>query len=331
MRSLLIDTSIVTACVFGILVSTYGFYVSMKLESNPSYRALCDLSENFSCSKVLTSRYSKGLVFLNTEYLMVPNTVYGILVYCALILLSNFEQWAALKFQLLLAFGSFATCFYLPICILCILKQFCVVSFTLYAIKMIIFALVLQKYKIRRNKLKSSSCRLGGNSCDKEAFIRSKTQTMLRRVNRSIISTCIFGVLVSTYALYVEMAVEAKPGYKAMCDFAPHASCTKVLSSPYAKGLGLVPEDSSWKLPNCLYGILFYCFYIFLSTFDDPRVVRFQQALSLVSLALCVYLAYILVFILKDFCIVCVTTYMINIFLTILFAKKYKLLCTKAK
>lgn len=51
------------------------------------------------------------------------------------------------------------------------------------------------------------------------------------RINRGIIATALVGILVSTYALYVEMAAEARPGYTALCDLSEHASCTRVLTS----------------------------------------------------------------------------------------------------
>ena len=52
-----------------------------------------------------------------------------------------------------------------------------------------------------------------------------------KRLNRVIVLTCILGILLSTYALYVEMAVEARPGYTALCDISEFASCSRVLSS----------------------------------------------------------------------------------------------------
>lgn len=53
----------------------------------------------------------------------------------------------------------------------------------------------------------------------------------LRSCNRALVAASVVGVLVSTYALYVEMAAEAKPGYKALCDLAERASCSRVLTS----------------------------------------------------------------------------------------------------
>ncbi|XP_069359547.1 vitamin K epoxide reductase complex subunit 1-like protein 1 [Maniola hyperantus] len=152
-----------------------------------------------------------------------------------------------------------------------------------------------------------------------------------KQLNRAIITISLFGVLVSTYALYVELLAELRPGYKALCDIGEHASCSKVLTSKYAKGLGLVPEDSPFKVPNCVYGIIFYCIIIFLTTFDQVNVVRLQLGISAASLLTCVYLAYLLIFMLKDFCLVCVTTYVLNIANAFLLNKKHSLLAVKNK
>ncbi|CAH0715614.1 unnamed protein product, partial [Brenthis ino] len=122
-------------------------------------------------------------------------------------------------------------------------------------------------------------------------------------LNRAIIATSLLGVLVSTYALYVGLAVEAKPGYKAFCDLSEYASCSKVLTSKYAKGLGLAASDSMFKIPNSANGIIFYCIIIFLTTFDKITAVKIQIGLSVASLAICVYLAYLLMFVLIDFCL----------------------------
>lgn len=44
-------------CVFGLVLSVYALHVELSRERNPDYRAMCDLGESVSCSKVFTSRY----------------------------------------------------------------------------------------------------------------------------------------------------------------------------------------------------------------------------------------------------------------------------------
>ncbi|CAH4028516.1 unnamed protein product [Pieris brassicae] len=153
----------------------------------------------------------------------------------------------------------------------------------------------------------------------------------VQNINRGVVLTGILGVLVSAYTLYVEMAAESRPGYKALCDFAEHASCSRVLTSEFSKAFGLLPKNSAFEVPNCIYGTLFYCIMIFLSTYDNIAVVRLQLLLNAASLITCVYLAYLLIFVLHDFCIVCVSTYVINACLTYLSLKKHSLLNKKQK
>uniref|UniRef100_A0A2H1W9H5 vitamin-K-epoxide reductase (warfarin-sensitive) n=1 Tax=Spodoptera frugiperda TaxID=7108 RepID=A0A2H1W9H5_SPOFR len=152
-----------------------------------------------------------------------------------------------------------------------------------------------------------------------------------KSLDRAIALTSIVGILVSTYALYVEMAIETHPGYKAACDIAEFASCSRVLSSEFSKGFGLLAEESTLKIPNCIYGTIFYCLIIFLSTFDQVLVARMLFFVAVSSLPMCVYLAYLLAFVLHDLCVVCVSTYIVNFTLTILTYKKMKALASKKK
>ena len=41
----------------GLLLAMYAYYVEMRVETDPHYKAMCDLDANrISCTKVLTSQ-----------------------------------------------------------------------------------------------------------------------------------------------------------------------------------------------------------------------------------------------------------------------------------
>lgn len=52
-------------CVLGLVLSVYALHVELSRERNPDYRAMCDLGESVSCSKVFSSRYA--LDFYNKQ------------------------------------------------------------------------------------------------------------------------------------------------------------------------------------------------------------------------------------------------------------------------
>lgn len=132
----------------------------------------------------------------------------------------------------------------------------------------------------------------------------------------------LIGVAISLYAIYVESSAR-KSGKKfvALCDMNESASCSLVLTSAYSRlgevYLGL-PKDSIFNLPNTYYGLLFYIavtvYPIFPFTLIPFREVLFFGA-SLLSIGICCLLAWILYFKLKNFCGVCVASYIVNMFI----------------
>ena len=60
-----------------------------------------------------------------------------------------------------------------------------------------------------------------------------------------LVLLCMLGISVCIYALSVEFHVEANPEYEAMCDINDKMSCTKVLTSEYGKGFGLLGQYHS--------------------------------------------------------------------------------------
>lgn len=130
----------------------------------------------------------------------------------------------------------------------------------------------------------------------------------------------VFGLAISMYAIFVEHKAQLDSEYIALCDLSPSVSCTKVLTSEYAKifsYLGIFPKDSIFNQPNTIYGILYYVAYgityRLFRFYDWGKLVLLSLATA--SMVLCAYLAYILTVKLADVCIVCYLTYLCNIVL----------------
>ena len=75
MDSALVFTNLADHLLFGalgILLSLYALYVELQKERNPNYVALCDINEQMSCSKVLTSEYVQ-FFFCNDNWIITPS------------------------------------------------------------------------------------------------------------------------------------------------------------------------------------------------------------------------------------------------------------------
>ena len=134
---------------------------------------------------------------------------------------------------------------------------------------------------------------------------------MVSSASSVITAAAICGICVSSYALYVESRLGEK-GYEAMCDFSESASCSAVLGSEYSHILsmsGLVSAGSKLDIPNAALGLVFYFLSLAHGVFPPVLVL----AAATVALAFSAYLAYVLAYVLKDFCLVCVASYILNV------------------
>ncbi|KAM8729874.1 vitamin K epoxide reductase complex subunit 1 [Acanthopagrus schlegelii] len=127
---------------------------------------------------------------------------------------------------------------------------------------------------------------------------------------------CVLGLCLSVYALHVELSRERNPDYRAMCDLGESVSCSKVFTSRWGRGFGLVQffvaKDSPLNQPNSVLGIIFYTLQMGLGLSLSRKAAVILVFSSWVSVAGSLYLASILAFILGDFCMVCVSTYVVN-------------------
>jgi len=120
-----------------------------------------------------------------------------------------------------------------------------------------------------------------------------------------IIILAIIGFILSLYALSIEKKFK-KEAYKPACDINDKISCTKALTSPYAK---------IFKIKNSLLGIFFYTLIIILAIISQIQTIFY---LSIISVLGSIYLAYISYFKLKTICIICTSIYLVNILLLII-------------
>ncbi|XP_037319302.2 vitamin K epoxide reductase complex subunit 1 [Pungitius pungitius] len=127
---------------------------------------------------------------------------------------------------------------------------------------------------------------------------------------------CVLGLFLSAYALHVELSRERDPDYRAMCDLGESVSCSKVFTSRWGRGFGLVQffvaKDSLLNQPNSVLGLLFYTLQMGLGLSLSKEAAALLVLSSWVSVAGSLYLASILTFVLGDFCMVCVSTYVVN-------------------
>lgn len=136
----------------------------------------------------------------------------------------------------------------------------------------------------------------------------------------SLLAICSFvGLLISIYGYYVEVKAESDSNYKAMCDISEAISCTKVFSTPYGKGFGIIGkllgEDSALNVPNGVFGLVFYSTLLVTSFSKSLLVTKFQLGLAVLSNSLSIYLAYLLYFVIQNLCVVCVSLYAVNFFI----------------
>ncbi|NXW52789.1 VKORL protein, partial [Nyctiprogne leucopyga] len=133
---------------------------------------------------------------------------------------------------------------------------------------------------------------------------------------------CLAGLGLSLYALHVEHATARDPAYRAACDLGPAISCTRVFASRWGRGLGLVEpllgRDSVANVPNGAIGVVFYLLQGLLGAVPGRVTSAVLLGTSVASAVASLWLAGVLAFGLQDLCLVCVTTYLLNVTLLLL-------------
>lgn len=131
-----------------------------------------------------------------------------------------------------------------------------------------------------------------------------------------VVSLCIIGIAICIYASDIE---RSHGKVKRACDVSESMSCTLVLTSKYghmAKLLFGLDEKSFFNMSNAQYGLFFYI-GLLLFQFYPFTMIPYHDILFLIgtftSVLASVGLAWILYFKLRNFCMVCVCMYIINL------------------
>jgi hypothetical protein len=104
---------------------------------------------------------------------------------------------------------------------------------------------------------------------------RTKFVRVMPQLNLSLgtskfcIVPSLIALVVSVYSVYVhqqiEKATEDDEEYEPICDINQYFKCSEALSSPYAKGFGLDFLPQELRIPNGIYGVVFYSIMVLLS------------------------------------------------------------------
>eukprot|EP00918_Siedleckia_nematoides_P102009 GHVU01222901.1.p1 GENE.GHVU01222901.1~~GHVU01222901.1.p1 ORF type:complete len:168 (-),score=2.26 GHVU01222901.1:2792-3295(-) len=128
------------------------------------------------------------------------------------------------------------------------------------------------------------------------------------------------GLVASAYAVYVERNA-GKEEFNPFCNFGEGRNCLTALTSEYAHMLrhfGIVSAGSLWDVSNAMAGLVYYGIILgYPLRSARPFRRNVYLVLSLFGLATSLYYGWILYFVLKDLCVVCITTYVVNVLITL--------------
>lgn len=131
----------------------------------------------------------------------------------------------------------------------------------------------------------------------------------------------LFGLVASTYAVYLERNA-GNEGFNPFCNLGEGRNCLTAVTSEYShllRHFGVVQAGSLWDVSNAVIGLLYYG--TILGYPLRPYAHFFRRnvylVLSLFASVTSLYLGCILFFVLKDLCVVCITTHVVNFLISL--------------
>lgn len=119
--------SMIALSVIGFLLSIYTFYVELRMRKSKDYKAICDISKNFSCTKAFSTKYGSILGLSNSIPGMFFYFIIFILTYSGFISLVFYLSILAMVATVYLAYISYFK-----------LRNFCVVCNGVYIINLLL-------------------------------------------------------------------------------------------------------------------------------------------------------------------------------------------------
>ncbi|XP_029167012.1 vitamin K epoxide reductase complex subunit 1-like protein 1 isoform X2 [Nylanderia fulva] len=142
-----INAGILSACLIGLGLSYYTYVVETKKEQDDSYKAMCDISENISCTKVFMTGYGKGFGLLpKNSVFNIPNPIYGLLFYIQIIVLSMINNYTCSAAVVALGILSNILSIYLAY-ILYVFNNICVVCVSIYIVNAAITFFAIKEFR----------------------------------------------------------------------------------------------------------------------------------------------------------------------------------------
>ncbi|XP_031557315.1 vitamin K epoxide reductase complex subunit 1-like [Actinia tenebrosa] len=134
----------VILCLTGIGLSVYALHVELSKTQDDNYKALCDISEHMSCSKVFASKYGTGFglvepVLGKDSPLNIPNSIFGIVFYSLVCILGLFKSKFAAMTIFLFSVTSCIGSVYLGYILYFVLHDVCVVCISTYIVNGLLF------------------------------------------------------------------------------------------------------------------------------------------------------------------------------------------------
>nr|XP_027198206.1 vitamin K epoxide reductase complex subunit 1-like protein 1 [Dermatophagoides pteronyssinus] len=147
----------------------------------------------------------------------------------------------------------------------------------------------------------------------------------LHRTDQILMVIILVGFLLTAYAFYIELKHEYNHSYQALCDVNPIISCTKVLTTKWSKGFGILPEPLAFRNP--IFGFGFYTLFLLMIAAFKPntKICKSLIILAILSNLATIYLAILMIYIIEFYCLVCIFTYVVNFLLLIYSIVRYRI------